>query len=62
MPPSVMGPAAETVEGGAVEVPAGAAGPRRIELTGTVGSCGCEICNTIEPYLTFFGSSLTLRV
>ena len=50
MPPSVMGPAA-TDEGGAAAGDPAAAGPRRIELTGTVGSCGCEICNNSHNVL-----------
>ena len=47
MPPSVMGQV-ETVEGGAAAAEVPVVGARRKELTGTVGSCGCEICNTAD--------------
>ena len=51
MPPSVIGPAATDEGGAAAGDPAVAAGPRRIELTGTVGSCGCDICNNSHDIL-----------
>ena len=65
MPPSVMGPGGGTACG-AAEVPATAAaaaagpGPRRIELTGTVGSCGCGICK--EWRFSLFRSVMVVDV